>query len=220
MMNKTDEHSRPATEATEGNAEEVTQVAEDTKTDAAKETGQETAEKADAGKKADAKKKADAGKKAKADKEADAPLSELEQLRKDLTEAKEQYLRLAAEYDNFRKRTAKEKESLYSDAKAASFSAMLPVLDNLERAFAAEVSGVEDLKKGVEMTRDQLQSTFKSAGVEAFGEVGDAFDPNLHNAVMHGEEESLGTNVVAEVFQKGYKMGDRILRHAMVKVVN
>ncbi len=152
--------------------------------------------------------------------EASETLSELEQLRQDLMDAKEQYLRLAAEYDNFRKRTAKEKESIYGDAKVATYTAILPVLDNFERALASEVSQLEDFKKGVEMTRDQLQNAFTQAGIESYGEVGDPFDPNLHNAVMHGEDEAFGENTVSEVFQKGYKMGDRILRHAMVKVVN
>lgn len=146
--------------------------------------------------------------------------SELEALQSELNAAKEQYMRLAAEYDNFRKRTAKEKESTYNDAKAATYIQLVPVIDNFERAFAAEATELEDFKKGVEMVRDQLMTAFQQGGVEAFGAVGDEFDPNIHNAVMHGEDDSLGENVISDVFQKGYKMGDRILRHAMVKVVN
>lgn len=147
-------------------------------------------------------------------------LSELEQLQDEIAQAKEQYMRLAAEYDNFRKRTAKEKETTYNDAKAAAYMTLLPVIDNFERAFQSETTELEDFKKGVEMTKDQLMAAFEQGGVEAFGEVGDTFDPNIHNAVMHGEDEALGENTISDVFQKGYKMGDRILRHAMVKVVN
>ena len=143
-----------------------------------------------------------------------------ELLERELNASKDQYLRLMAEYDNYRKRTAKEKEASYNDAKASAYADLIPVIDNFERAFASEDANLEDFKKGVEMTRDQLLSIFEKAGVEAFGEPGEPFDPNMHNAVMHVEDDSLEENVLADVFQKGYKMGDRILRHAMVKVAN
>jgi len=152
--------------------------------------------------------------------EPDEAPSELDGLQKELEASQDRYLRLMAEYDNFRKRSAREKDSIYSDARAASYTELIPVLDNFERAFQNPDVSPEDFRKGVEMTEKQLRDVFEKAGVEAFGEPGDAFDPNIHNAVMHVEDEELGDNVIAEVFQKGYKMGDRILRHAMVKVAN
>ena len=129
------------------------------------------------------------------------------------------HLRLAAEYDNFRKRTVKEKEASYGNGKADAVAKMLPVYDNLERALNQETSDAA-YKKGVEMTMNELVKIFTSLGVEIFGNVGDEFDPNLHNAVMHIDSEELDENVIAQVFQKGFKIGDKVVRFAMVQVAN
>ena len=129
------------------------------------------------------------------------------------------YLRLAADYDNFRKRTLKEKEQSYGNGKADAIEKMLPVYDNLERALSQNCTD-EAYKKGVEMTMTELQNIFTALGVESFGAVGDPFDPNLHNAIMHNEDESLGENVISLVFQKGFRMGEKIIRFAMVQVAN
>ena len=129
------------------------------------------------------------------------------------------YLRLAAEFDNFRKRTIKEKEASYGNGKADAVAKMLPVYDNLERALNQETSDAA-YKKGVEMTMNELTKIFTTLGVEIFGNVGDEFDPNLHNAVMHIENEELGENTIAAVFQKGFKIGDKVVRFAMVQVAN
>ena len=129
------------------------------------------------------------------------------------------HLRLAAEYDNFRKRTIKEKEASYGNGKADAVAKMLPVYDNLERALN---QACEDAayKKGVELTMNELVKIFTGLGVEIFGNVGDEFDPNLHNAVMHIDSEELGDNTIAQVFQKGFKIGDKVVRYAMVQVAN
>ena len=129
------------------------------------------------------------------------------------------HLRLAADYDNFRKRTIKEKEASYSNGKADAIEKLLPVYDNLERAIQQPTEDAA-YKKGVEMTMSQLVGIFTGLGVEIYGEPGDAFDPNLHNAVMHIEDESVGENTITLVFQKGFKMGDKIVRFAMVQVAN
>ena len=129
------------------------------------------------------------------------------------------HLRVAAEFDNFRKRTIKEKEASYGNGKADAVAKMLPVYDNLERALNQETSDAA-YKKGVEMTMNELTKIFTTLGVEIFGNVGDAFDPNLHNAVMHIENEELGENTIAAVFQKGFKIGDKVVRFAMVQVAN
>ena len=129
------------------------------------------------------------------------------------------HLRLAADYDNFRKRTVKEKEQSYGNGKADAIEKLLPVYDNLERAMSQPTED-EAYKKGVEMTMTQLVGILSGMGVEIFGEKGDAFDPNLHNAVMHTEEEDTPENTITQVFQKGFKMGDKIIRFAMVQVAN
>ena len=129
------------------------------------------------------------------------------------------HLRVAAEYDNFRKRTVKEKEASYGNGKADAVAKMLPVYDNLERALNQETSDAA-YKKGVEMTMNELVKIFTSLGVEIFGNVGDEFDPNLHNAVMHIDSEELGENTIAQVFQKGFKIGEKVVRFAMVQVAN
>ena len=129
------------------------------------------------------------------------------------------HLRLAAEYDNFRKRTVKEKEASYGNGKADAVAKMLPVYDNLERALNQPTED-EAYKKGVEMTMNELVKIFTGLGVEIFGEKGDQFDPNLHNAVMHIDDETLEENAIAMVFQKGFKIGEKVVRFAMVQVAN
>ena len=129
------------------------------------------------------------------------------------------YLRLAAEFDNFRKRTIKEKEQSYGNGKADAVSKLLPVYDNLERALNQPTEDAA-YKKGVELTMTELVKILTSLGVEIFGQPGDAFDPNLHNAVMHTEDETLGENTISQVFQKGFKVGDKVVRFAMVQVAN
>ena len=129
------------------------------------------------------------------------------------------FLRLAAEYDNFRKRSQKEKDMSYTNGKADTVAKLLPVYDNLERAMNQETSDAA-YKKGVELTMQGLVKTFTDLGVEIFGEVGEEFDPNLHNAVMHIESEDLGENTISQVFQKGFKTGEKVIRFAMVQVAN
>lgn len=128
-------------------------------------------------------------------------------------------LRVAAEYDNFRKRAVKEKDAAYGNGKADAVAKILPIYDNLERALNQPTEDAA-FKKGVEMTMTELTKILTGLGVEIFGEVGDGFDPNLHNAVMHTEDESLGENTIAQVFQKGFKIGEKVVRFAMVQVAN
>ena len=129
-------------------------------------------------------------------------------------------LRLAAEYDNFRKRTEREKAAIYGDGTSDAIKGMLPVADNLERALAQKECTVEDLMKGVEMVQTQFLEALKKLGVTPMGNVGDEFNPALHNAVSHIEDENLEINVISAVFQKGYMLGDKVVRHAMVQVAN
>ena len=149
--------------------------------------------------------------------EADAKIEELE---KELAAAKEAHIRTLAEYDNYRKRSVKEKEGIYADAKASCLSELLPVLDNFDRALNVQQADAETYKKGMEMISTSFMEILKKLGVEAFGEKGEEFDPNFHNAVMSVEDDELGENTIAEVFNKGYKLGDKVLRHAVVKVAN
>ena len=129
------------------------------------------------------------------------------------------HLRVCADYDNYRKRTLREKEQSYGNGKADAMAKLLPVFDNLERALNQPTEDAA-YKKGVEMTMNELVKILGTMGVEIFGQPGDTFDPMLHNAVMHIEDESLGENVIAAVFQKGFKMGDKVIRFAMVQVAN
>ena len=129
------------------------------------------------------------------------------------------HLRLAADYDNFRKRSQKEKEQSYGNGKADAVEKLLPVYDNLERALNQPTEDAA-YKKGVEMTMTQLVGILNGLGVEIFGEAGETFDPNLHNAVMHIDDENLGENTISQVFQKGFKIGDKVIRFAMVQVAN
>jgi molecular chaperone GrpE len=129
------------------------------------------------------------------------------------------HLRLAAEYDNFRKRNTKEKELLYALGKAEAVEKLLPVYDNLERAFNQPTED-EAYKQGVELTLTELVKIFGTLGVEIYGQPGDIFDPNIHNAVMHVDDENFGENTITQVFQKGFKLGEKIVRFAMVQVAN
>ena len=144
---------------------------------------------------------------------------ELEALQASLAEQEDKFLRLVAEFDNFRRRTQKEKEGVWADATASAVKALLPVYDNLERALKQDTAD-EAFKKGVEMTMNQLREVLKKLGVEEIPALGETFDPNVHNAVMHVEDESAGENTVVEVFQTGFKSGDKVVRFAMVKVAN
>lgn len=149
----------------------------------------------------------------------DPLLSELESLKDQVAQQEDKYLRLAAEYDNYRRRTAKEKESIWTDAKADAAVAFLPVYDNLERALKQETAD-EAYKKGVEMTMTQLKTVLEKLGITEIPALGQTFDPNLHNAVMHVEDENFGENTVCDVFQAGFQLGDKVIRFAMVKVAN
>ena len=157
-------------------------------------------------------------KKSKKKSEADALREQCDALTKELEEQKDKYLRLAAEYDNFRKRSAKEREGVYTDAVADTVNEILPVLDNLERA--AMYGESEKVAEGLQITAKGAAAMLSKMGIEQFGAAGDTFDPNIHNAVMHVEDDSLGDREIVEVFQKGYKKGDKIIRYAMVKVAN
>lgn len=150
--------------------------------------------------------------------EFDANKKELDSKIKEYDELNDRYLRMMAEYDNFRKRSAKEREGVYTDAVADSLKEILPIIDNLERAEKSE--GAEQILSGLKMIMTQAEETLKKLGVESYGEAGEVFDPQIHNAVMHIEDEEHGESEVVEVLQKGYKKGDRIIRHSMVKVAN
>ena len=146
--------------------------------------------------------------------------AELEKKEAEIKELNDKYTRLFAEYDNFRKRTAKEKEGIYADAYIDALTQILPVLDNLERAAAFENADAESLKKGLELTLKSFSETLEKMGVKEIEALGKEFDPNVHNAVMHVDDESVGESEVVEVFAKGYIRGDKVLRHSMVKVAN
>ena len=153
----------------------------------------------------------------KKDKKKEADKSE--ELEKQLAAANDKYLRICAEYDNYRRRSQKEKDALYGDIKADTVQKFLPVYDNLERALK---QGTEDeaYRKGVEMIMTQFNSTLEKLGVTAVESLGQTFDPSLHNAVMHVDDETKGENEIVEVFQQGFKLGDKVIRFAMVKVAN
>lgn len=136
-----------------------------------------------------------------------------------IREQEDKYLRLLAEYDNYRKRSQKEKENAWTSAKADTAKEFLPVYDNLERALKQETAD-EAYAKGVQMIMTQLKNVLEKLGIQEIPAQGETFDPNIHNAVMHIDDENLGENVVAEVFQAGFKIGDKVIRHAMVKVAN
>ena len=145
---------------------------------------------------------------------------QLEKLQKEFEEHKQQHLRVLAEYDNFRKRSQNEKNGVYNNAISDAVNAILPVADNIDRALAQENASAEDMRKGVEMIANQFKACFEKLGITEIGAAGETFDPNFHNAVSHIDDENLGENVIAAVFQKGYKLGDKVVRHAMVQVAN
>ena len=142
----------------------------------------------------------------------------LEEKEAQIDELNNKYLRLAAEYDNFRRRSAKEREGIFADAYASAMSAIMPVIDNLERA--AMYNDAEKVRAGLELTFKSFADTLERLDIKAFGEAGETFDPNIHNAVMHVEDEEKGEGEIVEVFQKGYIKGDKVIRYAMVKVAN
>lgn len=152
--------------------------------------------------------------------EEKAETSEENPLEKELKDTKEQLLRVTAEYSNFRKRSEKEKNESFAFATIKAVSEILATVDNLERALANEQEDYEGLKKGVQMTYDGLMASLNKLGVTAYGEQGEQFDPNFHHAVMHIDDDSLDANVITDVFQKGYKYNDKVVRPAMVKTAN
>ena len=152
--------------------------------------------------------------------ETEALKAEVEKLSTELAALKDSHLRTLAEYDNYRKRSQREKEAAYGDSKANTLKLLLPVIDNFDRATDNKTDDIEVYRKGIEMTLNQLRDILKNLEVESFGEIGDEFDPNIHSAVMTVENADLPENSIAGVFEKGYKMGDRILRFATVQVTN
>ena len=145
--------------------------------------------------------------------------SEIEMLKAELDAKNDQLMRTAAEFDNFKKRTEREKTSIAEFAKAGLIKQLLPILDNIDRASATDHNSAEYIK-GIEMILKQFESITTNMNIEEIAKAGDQFDPNFHEAVMHIEDETLGENVIAEVLQKGYKIGDTVIRAAMVKVAN
>lgn len=159
------------------------------------------------------------GKKLNDEKEALKKL--LEEKEELLTKLNDRLARVVEEYDNYRRRSAGDKQNAYNDAVAKAVAALLPAMDNLERALPFAEANPESFRQGVEMTLKQLAGGFEKLGVEEIAtEAGSAFNPDIHNAVMHVEDDSLSENVVCEVFQKGFKVGDKVIRHAVVKVAN
>ncbi|MBE7032780.1 MAG: nucleotide exchange factor GrpE [Ruminococcaceae bacterium] len=138
---------------------------------------------------------------------------------KKYNDVNEKYMRTLAEYDNYRKRTIKEKESIYPEAKAVVVEKFLPVIDNFQRAIDS-AENKDGFYEGVVMLKKQMDEVFAALGVEEIKAVGEEFNPELHNAVMHVDDEEAGENTIVEEFQKGYKIGDRVIRHSMVKVAN
>ena len=151
---------------------------------------------------------------------ADEKDEKITALEAEVTVQKEKYMRLAAEYDNYRKRTANEKLSLYDDATAKAVTELLPVADSITMALANLEGADPEIIKGIELISNQLAKSFEKLKIEAFGKIGDEFDPNLHNAISKVDSDELGENQLAQVFQIGYKIGDKIIRHAMVQVAN
>ena len=146
--------------------------------------------------------------------------SEMETLRQELAAQKDQFLRMAAEYDNYRKRTEKEKLSTYDNAVAAAVEAFLPVVDNFALALDAGQNMPEEFRKGLEMIAKKFDGAFEKLHVKSFGERGEAFDPAFHNAISRADDPEIGEDHIVTVFQKGYQIGDKIIRHAMVQIAN
>lgn len=158
-------------------------------------------------------------KKEKKDKKQDKKLiAEIEELKASITVMEDKYLRMAAEYDNFRRRSREEKDAIYETALADTVKELLPIIDNLDRA--ANFDDGEKVKEGLQITAKTTASVFEKLGVEEFGKVGETFDPNIHNAVLHVDDPEYGEGEIIEVFQKGYKKGKHIIRFAMVKTAN
>ena len=151
--------------------------------------------------------------------EAKEPTKE-EKLTEELKKQKESYMRLAAEYDNYRKRTQQEKLGIYDDATAKAVEQLLPMADALQMAIQNAKDAPEEFTKGLEMIQNQFKTSMEKLKVESFGEIGDEFDPNLHNAISKIDSEELGENQLSAIYQKGFKIGDKIIRHAMVQVAN
>ena len=187
-------------------AEEVSEAAEKTKADEACEKEEKPKDK----------------KESKEQKKLKAKLKELEKSleeeQKKLKEAEDKYLRLAAEYENFRKRSKTEREGIYNEAAADAIKELLPVLDNLERA--TQYTAPDKVAEGVELILKGLPDVFAKMKITVYGKAGEQFDPNIHNAVMHIEDEAYGENEIVDVFQQGYMLGDKIVRYAMVRVAN
>ena len=162
--------------------------------------------------------KTDKKKKSSKQSEIDALKAEIEALKNEAKEKDDKYLRLAAEYDNFRRRSREEKDALYNTAVGDTVAELLPIIDNLERA--AGFDDGEKVREGLKMIASTVTASLSKLSVEAFGEAGDKFDPNLHNAVLHDEDDSDRENEITDVFQKGYKKGNKIIRFAMVKTIN
>ena len=190
------------------------QAAEDTEKDSVTEQGTDAeAAKGEEGKDAEKKEKRRFGRKPSKEEEKIAALE------KEKADLNDKFLRICAEYDNFRKRSQKEKDALYGDIKANTVTQFLPVYDNLERALKQNTED-EAYKKGVEMIMTQFCTTLEKMGVTEIQCLGEKFDPTMHNAVMHVDDEEKGENEIVEVFQKGFKLGDKVIRFAMVKVAN
>ncbi len=143
-----------------------------------------------------------------------------DKLKEEFDSQKDQFLRMAAEYDNFRKRTEKEKLATFDNALATTVEAFLPVADNFALALASGTDSGEEFKKGIEMIEKQLDTAFEKLNVVKFGERGEPFDPLLHDAISRVDDDELGEDMIVSVYQKGYKIGDKIIRHAMVQVAN
>ena len=207
--------------------EETKQPAEETPEEPKEAPQEETSPAGEAGEAAEPAEKAEKPPKGKKKKEKEKTytltaeqMEAAEKAVKQLESVKDQFVRLTAEYDNYRKRTAKEKENLYQDAKADTIKAFLEVYDNLERAVATEGDEDSPHKKGLEMIFHQYQEILKKLGVTEIEALGQSFDPEKHNAVMHIDDENFGENVVSQVFQAGFMLGDKVIRHAIVQVAN
>lgn len=214
MSKAKNDHLEEENKEAEVASEEIKEETEET-TEAKAEEAEEKPKAKKSSKKPDNSKKS--LKKQEENKEEDAekkPSAEQQ-----VKEANDKYLRLMAEYDNYRKRSQKEREALYGDIKADVLNKFLPVYDNLVRALDQPTED-EAYRKGVEMIMAQFNKTMENLGVTEIESVGQPFDPNLHNAVMHVEDETKGENEIVEVFQKGFKLGDKVIRFAMVKVAN
>ncbi len=214
MSKAKNDHLEEENKEAEVASEEIKEETEET-TEAKAEEAKEKPKAKKSSKKPDNSKKS--SKKQEENKEEDAekkPSAEQQ-----VKEANDKYLRLMAEYDNYRKRSQKEREALYGDIKADVLNKFLPVYDNLVRALDQPTED-EAYRKGVEMIMAQFNKTMENLGVTEIESVGQPFDPNLHNAVMHVEDETKGENEIVEVFQKGFKLGEKVIRFAMVKVAN